>query len=118
MTLGPAMVVLALIDLAPPFLTKPLGTFGRVPLFYYLLHLPLIHGIAVLLSLSRYGHAEWLMHDMMAQKGAAFPLPHGYGYDLWVVYVVWIGVVVGLYPACRWFAEVKKRSRHPLLSYL
>ena len=118
MTLGPAMVVLALIDLAPPLLTKPLGTFGRVPLFYYLLHLPLIHGIAVLLSLSRYGHAEWLMHDMMAQKGAAFPLPHGYGYELWVVYAVWIGVVVGLYPACRWFAEVKKRSRHPLLSYL
>ena len=118
MTLGPAMIVLALIDRAPPIVTHPLATLGRVPLFYYLLHLPLIHGIAVLLSHLRYGQSGWLMHDMMAQKGAAFPLPHGYGYDLWVVYAVWLGAVVALYPACRWFAGVKQKSRNPLLSYL
>jgi len=118
MTLGPAMIVLALIDRAPTVLTTPLATLGRVPLFYYLLHLPLIHGIAVLLSQLRYGRSRWLMHDMMAQRGAAFPLPHGYGYDLWVVYAVWIAVVIALYPACRWFARVKQTRRHPLLSYL
>ena len=118
MTLGPAMIVLALIDLAPSVITRPLATFGRVPLFYYLLHLPLLHGIAVLLSIGQYGKAPWLMHDMMAQKGATFPLPKGYGYELWLVYAVWIAVVVALYPACRWFAGVKKQNRHPLLSYL
>jgi uncharacterized membrane protein len=118
MTLGPAMIVLALIDRAPAVLTRTLATFGRVPLFYYLLHLPLIHGIAVLLSQVRYGQSRWLLHDMMAQKGAAFPLPHGYGYDLWVVYAVWLAVVVALYPACHWFAGVKQRNRNPLLSYL
>jgi hypothetical protein len=58
------------------------------------------------------------MHDMMAQKGAALPLPHGYGYDLWVVYAVRLAVVVALYPACQWFAGVKQNSRNPLLSYL
>ena len=118
MTLGPAMIVLALIDLAPSVITRPLATFGRVPLFYYLLHLPLLHGIAVLLSIGQYGKAPWLMHDMMAQKGATFPLPKGYGYELWLVYAVWIAVVVALYPARRWFAGVKKQNRHPLLSYL
>jgi len=118
MTLGPAMIVLALIDRVPAVLTRPLATFGRVPLFYYLLHLPIIHGVAVGLSQLRDGQSRWLMHDMMAQKGAAFPLPPGYGYDLWVVYAIWLAVVVALYPVCRWFAGVKQRHRNPLLSYL
>jgi uncharacterized membrane protein len=118
MTLGPAMIVLALIDRAPALAARPLATLGRVPLFYYLLHLPLLHLIAVGLSQLRYGQAPWLMHDMMAQKGAAFTLPHGYGYDLWVVYAVWLATVAALYPACRWFAEVKRNSLNPLLSYL
>jgi uncharacterized membrane protein len=118
MTLGPALIVLAVVDLAPRLLTKPLATLGRVPLFYYLLHLPLIHGIAILLSDARYGQAPWLFRDMMAQKGAPIPLPQGYGYDLWVVYGVWIAAVIVLYPACRWFAGVKQRVHHPLLSYV
>ena len=118
MTLGPALIALALLDRAPAIVSKPLATLGRVPLFYYLLHLPLIHAIAVLFSQLRYGRSPWLMHDMMAQKGAAFTLPPGYGYDLWVVYAVWLAVVLALYPACRWFAGVKAKSRNPLLRYL
>jgi uncharacterized membrane protein len=118
LTLGPALVGLAYIDRLPTWVSGPLATFGRVPLFYYLLHLPMIHGLAVLFSLVRYGQAPWLFHDMMAQRGAAHPLPPGYGYDLWVVYAVWLGVIVALYPLCRWFAGVKQRHRHPLLSYL
>ena len=118
MTLGPALIVLAFIDRAPRRITGPLATFGRVPLFYYLLHLPLIHGLAILLSMIRYGQAPWLFHDMMAQRGAAHPTPTGYGYDLWVVYAVWAAVIIGLYPVCKWFAGVKRRHRHPLLSYL
>ena len=118
MTLGPALIALALLDRAPAIVSKPLATLGRVPLFYYLLHLPLIHAIAVLFSQLSYGRSPWLMHDMMAQKGAAFTLPPGYGYDLWVVYAVWLAVVLALYPACRWFAGVKAKSRNPLLRYL
>src|SRR5204863_600961 len=60
MTLGPALLVLALLDSGTPRWLKPVLVFGRVPLFYYLLHLPLIHGLAVLYSYLHYGRAGWL----------------------------------------------------------
>ncbi len=118
MTLGPAAIVLAFADRLPSLITGVLTTYGRTPLFYYLLHLPILHGLAVLFSYIRYGQAPWLFHDMLAQKGATHPIPPGYGYDLWVVYLVWIAAVAALYPACRLYAGVKRRNKHPLLSYL
>ncbi len=118
MTIGAAMCFLAFADRLPEAVQKPLTTFGRVPLFYYLLHLPLLHGLAVIFSLVRYGAADWLYQDSFGLKGSAHPLPAGYGYDLWVVYLVWATAVLMLYPLCRWFAGVKRRNRHPALSYL
>ena len=118
MTLGPAMLAPAFIGRAPGWLTRPRTTLGRVPLFNYLLHLPILHGIAVVLSQIRYGHAEWQFDDRIPQHGAAPPLPAGYGYDVWVVYLVWIATVAGLYPLCRWYAGVKARRRSVWLSYL
>ena len=109
MTLGPALVLLAAMD-------RPLGSwgervaiFGRVPLFYYVLHLFLIHAIAIGLVWPSLGSAA-LAHQFMPAGGLGYALP--------VVYVIWIGVVVGLYPACRWFAGVKRRSAAVWLSYL
>ncbi|MBI2947990.1 MAG: DUF1624 domain-containing protein [Verrucomicrobia bacterium] len=93
MTLGPALIVLACVERATPRFLEPVLVFGRVPLFYYLLHLPLIHGLAVVI-----------------RQG-------GPGYDLPVVYAVWIGVILVLYPVCRWFANVKRRRRDAWLSY-
>jgi len=114
MTLGPALIVLALLDRGTPRLLRPILVFGRVPLFYYLLHLPLIHGSAALLAYARFGHADWLFGSPFnwakAPPGAAFALP--------VVYAIWIAVVLLLYPVCRWFAEVKRRRRDAWLSYL
>ena len=118
MTLGAALCFLAVADRLPQIIARPLTTFGRVPLFYYLLHLPLLHGLAVVFSLVRYGRADWLYQDSFALRGSAHPFPAGYGYDLWVVYLVWIAAVLMLYPLCRWFAQVKRRNRHPALSYL
>jgi uncharacterized membrane protein len=118
MTLGPAALVLAWAGSLPQWIASPAVHFGRVPLFYYLLHLPLIHGLAVLFSYARDGGALWLLQDPFAARGSAHPFPPGYGYDLWVVYVVWIGIVVALYPACKWYGDFKKRNRHPLLAYL
>jgi hypothetical protein len=88
-----------------------------VPLFYFLLHLPLIHLVAVVFCLARYGTAHW-MFESPDLANYPFTPPPGWGYSLPVVYAIWIGVVLALYPACRWFAAVKQRSTSAWLSYL
>jgi uncharacterized membrane protein len=110
MTLGPALLVLAATDRGVPRLARPFLVFGRVPLFYYLAHLALIDAVTGALAISRYG-------PNVAQVMSHGP-PPDYGYRLPVVYAVWIGVVVALYPLCRWYAGVKARSRSGWLSYL
>ena len=114
MTLGPALLVLAVLDRGTPRWLKPVLVFGRVPLFYYLLHLPIIHGLAVLASYQQYGQATWWFANPDDPGGR----PSDYGYSLPVVYLVWLGVLLALYPICRWFADVKRRRRDAWLSYL
>jgi hypothetical protein len=116
MTLGPAILLLALADRPAGPLGRVFVTFGRVPLFFYLLHAPLIHLLAMGAAAARYGDAGFLFqHIMLAAPGS---VPDGYGYGLPAVYLVTLLVVALLYPACRWFAAVKARSRSPWLSYL
>jgi len=131
MTLGPAAILLAVLDRAvcspsPPAaggegrgeegllirVLRPILVFGRVPLFYYLLHLPLIHGLAVAVNVIRFGHANWLYGTTPAKP------PPDAGFDLPIVYLAWIIVVIVLYPACQWFADLKRRRRDVWLSYL
>lgn len=114
MTLGPAILALALFDRPLSPLARPLVIFGRVPLFYYLLHIPLIHGAAVLLDYVRFGWSP------LANNGPWFrpeDIPPNYGVSLPMVYLIWIGVVLVLYPPCRWFAGVKQRRGDVWLSY-
>jgi uncharacterized membrane protein len=118
MTLGPGILALGLLERVRLGERHPLIVFGRVPLFYYLLHLPLIHGLAILLFGIRYGRTDFLFHNPPSLAGPAALFPPDYGYGLALVYVVWIGVVVTLYPACRWFAGLKQRNRAQILSYL
>jgi uncharacterized membrane protein len=108
MTLGPAILLLALFEWAPQCPGRPLLIFGRVPMFFYLLHIPLIHALALGAALFRYGPSAL----------NATEIPADYGYNLPVVYVIWLGVVLALYPLCRWFAGVKARRRDAWLSYL
>ena len=116
MTLGPALIALSFLDRGTPKMLRPLLIFGRVPLFYYLLHLPLIHGLAVLVALIRYGRADWLFKSPFSTPPGQVPPDNGF--SLSVVYLIWIGLVLALYPICRWFAEFKRRRRSPWLSYL
>jgi uncharacterized membrane protein len=118
MTLGPSIVALALLDrvvVSPP---NPLLVFGRVPLFYYVLHWYVLHGVAVGFAWMRYGRIDFMFGFPPSLSAAPNTYPEGYGYDLRVVYLVWAAIVVALYPVCRWFAAVKSRNRSPLLSYL
>jgi uncharacterized membrane protein len=113
MTLGPAIALLPVLERARGPLAEALLTIGRVPLFFWLLHVPLIHLVALGFSLARYGEIiPWLVLNPPT------PPPNGYGYGLGVVYAVTFAVVAGLYPLCRWYAGVKRRRRDPWLSYL
>jgi hypothetical protein len=67
---------------------------------------------------TRYGQADWMFKNVTVPSTSVLPFPPGYGYGLVPVYAIWLAVVALIYPACRWFANVKARSRAPWLSYL
>ena len=111
MTLGPALLVLALVTHARGRAAAVLVTFGRVPFLFYLTHIYLVHALAVLVGMLQ-GRGEAEMRVL------SFSLPQQYGVGLVEVYLLWLGVVVALYPLCRRYASLKARSRAWWLSYL
>ena len=117
MTLGPAMLALWSLDGRTLQLLRPVLIFGKVPLFYFILHIPLIHLIAVLVCYVRYGHIYWMFQspDLSSVPTAT---PPGWGLSLPWIYLLWGVVVVLLYPLCRWWAGVKQRHSDWWLSYL
>jgi uncharacterized membrane protein len=116
MTLGPMFILLGLAEKWKGKVFDIVETFGRVPMFYYLLHIPLIHFAAVLVSLMREGQINaWLFgnHPM-----APPPVPDGYTWTLGLLYLVFAVCVVALYFPCRWFARVRATSKTGWLSYV
>jgi uncharacterized membrane protein len=120
MTLGPALLVLAYLDQRRWKPDNPLIVFGRVPMFYFVLHFYLIHALAVLAAWLRYGKpaTAFMFNPLPSMGGPEQLFPATFGYGLWVVYGVWLLTVVILYPLCRWFAKVKATRRDWWLSYL
>jgi uncharacterized membrane protein len=118
MTLGPALALLGWIDRVRAGERNPLLVFGRVPLLYFVLHIPLIHAIAVGLTWLRYGATPFLLLPPPTLGTPRQVFPPDYGWNLLTVYVVWAVVVLMLYPVCLWFARLKRRRRHWWLSYL
>lgn len=114
MTLGPSFVLLGWLDKS--YVRRGLGpllTFGRVPMFFYILHIYLIHTLAVVVAMLHHESVGWLFH------GAFFgEVPDSYGYNLPFVYLTWITAVTLLYFPCRWFADLKQRRKDWWLSYL
>jgi len=117
MTLGPTTIALSALDGRSPKLLRPLLIIGRVPLFYYVLHIPLIHLIALLICFVRYRHIYWVFQSP-GVGSIPFTAPPGWGLSLPGVYLTWAVVVVLLYPVCKWWAGVKRRRTEPWLSYL
>ncbi|HEV7990625.1 MAG TPA: heparan-alpha-glucosaminide N-acetyltransferase domain-containing protein [Gemmatimonadaceae bacterium] len=117
MTLGPVLLLLRALDARIPSVLRPALVIGQVPMFYYLAHVLLLHVIATVASLARYGTLRPAIESPSLDR---FPMtqPPGWPASLPVVYVIWICVVLALYPLCRWYAEVKRRSSNPWLSYL
>jgi uncharacterized membrane protein len=120
MTLGPAILLLAYFEGRNFKASNPIIVFGRVPMFYFVLHFYLIHTLAVLAAWLRYGtSAGRFTFSLLPSMGGPRDLfPTNFGYPLWVVYGVWILTVALLYPLCRWFAKVKAGRHDWWLSYL
>jgi hypothetical protein len=85
-------------------------------MFYFLLHLPLIHMVAVVVCYARYGAAHWMFESPSLGR-YPFTAPPGWGFSLPIVYLAWAFVVLALYPLCRWFAGLKQRRSDWWLSY-
>jgi len=117
MTLGPALLLLRAADGRSNAVLRVLSTYGKVPLFYFLVHFALIHLIAVVVCYARFGE----IHGMFESPSIAqfpFTAPPGWGVSLPLVYLFWAVVVCSLYPLCSWYARIRQTRRHPLLSYL
>ena len=109
MTLGPTIALMPALERARGALWQPLRLFGRVPFFYYVLHIPLIHALALFVSLVRTGDVNpWLFTNHPMGNP---PPPDGYTWSLPLLYGVWGVAVLLLYPACRWIDRVKTGRR-------
>jgi uncharacterized membrane protein len=111
LTMGPSIILLSYFEFLGGFLGKYLKTIGRVPLFFYILHIYLIHLIAVALGgLQRFSFSEMAVYYLH--------FPADYGFGLPVVYAAWFFLAAALYLPCRWFDRFKTNHPHPLISYL
>jgi uncharacterized membrane protein len=119
MTLGPALLVLALLDRVRVGSQNFFRVFGRVPMFYYLVHFFSIHALAVLLGGLRFGRWDFLFQFPGALLGLpAGDFPQNYGYNLAVVYLIWISLACAFYFPCRWYMNFHSRKHAAWLSYL
>lgn len=120
MTLGPGMLILAALDRYHFSSRNPMIVFGRVPMFFFILHLYVIHALDIALALTRYGGRAFafMFNPVPSMGGPANLFPADFGWRLALVYVLWAALVAALYPICRWFAERKARGRGWWWSYL
>jgi uncharacterized membrane protein len=116
MTLGPTIALIPLLETARGTWARWLAVFGRVPFFFYMLHIPLIHVLAIVVSIVTMGAiSPWLFANHPMGNP---PAPDGYTWSLGLLYLVWVAAVVLLYFPCRWFADLKARRSDWWLSYL
>lgn len=115
MTLGPIIALIPLLEGLHGALADRITILGRVPFFFYVLHIPLIHALSLVVSKIRLGLVSpWLFanHPM----GNPEP-PQGYVWSLPLLYLVWGIAIAMLYPACRWFADLKATKKNWWLKY-
>ena len=109
MTIGPALIVLACLDAvnSERGFGRVLLVFGRVPLFYYVLHVFIIHSLAILVACCFHQPVSWLWHGSFILQTP----PAGYGHNLCFVYLIWSMVILILYRPCKSYMEFKNRRR-------
>ncbi|MBL8611347.1 MAG: DUF1624 domain-containing protein, partial [Myxococcales bacterium] len=120
MTLGPLLLTLAVLDRAPGPAGRFLAAYGRVPMFFYVAHLPIAHTLAVAVAAAQSGGLSGPLVHWAAFQSPAFivPPPQGFGVGLPAVYALWIAVVLALYVPCVRYGDFKSRSRAAWTSYI
>jgi uncharacterized membrane protein len=115
-TLGPAMLFLTFTERVTGKLSSYVTALGRVPLFYYIAHLYLIHIVAIIAALT----TGYSLSDMVFTTWVTdSPNLKGFGFNLGVVYLVWAGIVLSLFPICLWYDRYKTLHREKWwLSYM
>ena len=108
-TIGPALIFLGTVKNTQSRLAKIIIVYGRVPFFYYILHFYLLQIINIICYLSR-GHSVAQGMEGFPRIPFKFAMP-GEGYSLWVVYLIWISVVIALYPLCKWYDNYKTNHK-------
>jgi len=116
MTIGPSLLFLRAIEGIKNKLTDSLVVIGRVPFFYYIIHLYIIHVIGIIgLMIQGIDWKEFILTPQRFNSGYL----SAYGFDLWVTYAVWIVVVLLLYPICKRYMIYKANNKDKWwLSYL
>jgi uncharacterized membrane protein len=112
MTIGPTLLFLAFAERLKGKLVNAISVFGRVPLFYYILHIILIHAIAWIIFWSQ-GYSM-LFADIRNPDSVT----DGVGVSLGWVYVIWLTVILLLYWPCKWYNTYKSTHKDWWLSYL
>lgn len=117
MTIGPALLLMAWWDNIQNEFTRIVSVYGRVPFFYFLTHFFIIHLFSAVAFFMR-GHT-------FAEDAADVSTPfikfikEGEGVQLRYVYLIWLAIVVILYPLCKWYDNYKTRHKEKKwLSYL
>jgi uncharacterized membrane protein len=116
MTMGPALLFLAWIGPVANRLPKLVTVFGRVPFFFYILHLYVIHLLAMLLLI--YEGRDWSEYIFSARNLTSGRLSD-FGLSLGAVYLIWLAVTLLLYPLCQWYQRYREKNPSKWwLSYL
>ena len=115
LTLGVSFMLLYILDFVTVSKDNILLVFGSVPMFFYLLHIPLIHLFSIIFSHLYYHHpANWFYFG----KVVVSRMPKDYTLNLYIVYGVWIFIIILFYPICKWFRNYKKNHDYAILKYL
>jgi len=107
MTIGPSLLLLAWWDNIQNAFTRIVSVYGRVPFFYFVVHFFILHTIVMICYLLR-GNT---FAETMTDQGIAKFVKGGEGFSLTIVYMIWLLVVIAMYPLCKWYDNYKTNHK-------
>lgn len=113
MTLGPVLIILALVERARSGFSRLLMVYGNVPFFYYVLHFFMLRVVNVIF----FFEAGYTTSQIKVPGSPFLFSPGTFGYPLWVVYLLWLCVIVAMYWPCKWYGRYKQTHKDWWLSY-